>query len=236
MLRGLVCLIRQQPFGRQGKLVGLFVSLTAALVVAAVPSIARASVNVPWQSGMRAIGNGATIEPAVNDTNGAQTFLITPNNSPFYDGSANPSAPVPPPFNKVSAPLYLVTYPLASTVDTGPGASPLNCYTEGFFDASLPYNCDHAQIPGVKGHDHLVGVPGSAKAGGDYNVQWHVWATFFTPQGVSDGAMNTRILTLAQLEAAQARGDVTPFVDTHIYFDCSAVASPVYMGGTPLNF
>ena len=235
MFRRRVCLVLQQPM-RQGKLVGLFVSLTVALVAATIPSIARASVDVPWQSGMRAVSNGATIEPAVNDTNGAQTFLITPNNSPFYDGSANPSAPVPPPFNKVSAPLYLVTYPLASTVDTGPGASPLNCYTEGFFTAGLPYTCNHAQIPGVKGHDHLVGVPGSQKAGGDYNVQWHVLATFFTAQGQQDGAMNTRILTLAQLEAAQKSGDVTGFVDTHIYFDCSAVSAAVYMKATPLNF
>src|SRR6516164_1947131 len=94
-------------------------------------------------------------------------------------------------------------------------AAPLNCYTEGFFTAGLPSNCNHAQIPGVKGHDHLVGVPGSTKAGGDFNVQWHVLATFFTPQGIADGAMNTRILTLAQLEAAQKSGDVTGFVDTH---------------------
>ena len=227
-------LVRQQPM-RQGKLVGLFVSLAVALVAAAVPSIARASVNVPWQSGMRAVGNGATIEPAVNYTDGTQTFLITPNNSPFYQGS--PNAPVPPPpFRNVSAPLYLVTYPLASTVDTGPGASPLNCYTEGFFTPGLPYTCNHAQIPGVKGHDHLVGVPGSKKAGGDYNVQWHVLATFFTAQGQQDGAMNTRILTLDQLKAAQAAGDVTPFVDTYIYFDCSVVSAPVYMNATPLNF
>lgn len=214
----------------------LFVSLAAGLVIAATPSIASASVNLPWQTGMRAVSNGATIEPAVNDTNGSQTFLITPNNSPFYDGSANPSAPVPAPFNKVSAPLYLVTYPLASTVDTALGAPQLNCYTEGFFTPGLPYNCNHAQIPGVKGHDHLVGVPGSRKAGGDYNVQWHVWATFFTPQGISDGAMNTRILTLVQLEAAQTAGDVTAFVDTHIYFDCSAVSGAVYGSATPLNF
>ena len=215
---------------------GLFVSLIVALVAAAVPSIARASVNVPWQSGMRAVGNGATIEPAVNYTDGTQTFLITPNNSPFYDGSANPSAPIPPPFRNVSAPLYLVTYPLGSTVDTGPGASPLNCYTEGDFIPGLPYTCNHAQIPGIKGHDHLVGVPGSKKAGGDYNVQWHVLATFFTAQGQKDGAMNTRILTLDQLKAAQASGDVTPFVDTYIYFDCSVVSAPVYMNATPLNF
>jgi hypothetical protein len=208
----------------------LFAALIAGLVGAlATPSVASASTNLPWQTGMRAIGNGATIEPAVNDTNGTQTFLITPNNSPFYQGSAPP----PPPFRNVSAPLYLVTYPTQSTVDV---TSPLNCYTEGFFDPSLPYNCDHAQIPGVKGHDHLVGVPGSKKAGGDFNVQWHVLATFFTAQGIADGAMNTRILTLTQLEAAQASGDVTPFVDTGIYFDCSVVSGAVYRGGTPLSF
>jgi len=132
-----------------------------------------------------------------------------------------------------SAPLYLVTYPIGSTADA---AAPFNCYTEGAFNASLPYNCDHAQIPGIKGHDHLVGVPGFQKAGGDYNVQWHVWATFFTPKGVQDGASNTRILTLAQLTAAQTAGDVTGFVDTGIYFYCSAVSGAVYMGGTPLSF
>lgn len=220
---------------RQGKLIGLFVPLAAAFVVAAAPPNARASV-VPWQTGMRAVGNGATIEPAVNDTNGSQVFMITPNKSPFYDGSANPDAPPPPPFNHVNAPFYLVTYPLASTVDTGPGASPLNCYTEGFFTAGLPYNCNHAQIPGMKGHDHLVGVPGSAKAGGDFDVPWHVLVTMFTQQGIDDGAMNTRIVTLAQLKAAQAKGDVTGFIDTHIYFMCPVVSGAVYRHGTPLNF
>lgn len=219
----------------RARLFGLSVLLVAALVVGAAASIATASVDLPWQTGQRAFGN-SVVEPAVNDTNGTQTFLITPNHSPFYDGSANPSAPPPHPFDKVSAPLYLVTYPIGSTVDVGPGAAPLNCYTEGFFSAGLPYNCDHAQIPGVKGHDHLVGVPGSQKAGGDYNVQWHVLATFFTQKGISDGAMNTRILTFAQLTAAQQNGDVTPFVDTHIYFDCSAVSGASYSNGTPLTF
>ena len=196
-------------------------------------SAALSAVDLPWQTGMRAYSNGGTIEPAVNDTDGSQTFLITPNNSPFYDGSANPDAPVPPPFNKVSAPLYLVTYPINSTVDTN---QPLNCYTEGFFTQGLPYNCDHAQIPGQKGHDHLVGVPGSQKAGGDYNVQWHVLATVFTQKGIDNGAMNTRILTLGDLEQAQKNGDVSGFIDTHIYFNCSAVSGAVYKHSTALNF
>ncbi len=198
-------------------------------------SSTSASVVLPWQTGMRAVSNGGTIEPAVSDTDGSQTFLLTPSGAPFYDGSATPDAPPPPAFNS-SAPLYLVTYPLDSTVDTKPGGQPLNCYTEGFFTPGLPYNCDHAQIPGVKGHDHLVGTPGTQKAGGDYNVAWHVLATFFTPQGASDGAMNTRIVTLDQLEAAQAKGDVTPFVDTHIYFECAAVSGAVYARSTPMSF
>lgn len=224
--------MRQPRFGR------LSIALVVALVIVAVPAIASASSgDVPWQTGIRAVGNGATIEPAVNDITGAQTFLITPNHSPFWDASQHPAGtPIPSNLLKTSAPLYLVTYPLQSTVDVGNGASPLNCYTEGAFNAALPYNCDHAQIPGIKGHDHLVGVPGSQKAGGDFNVAWHVWATFFTPQGMQDGAMNTRILTLAQLKAAQAAGDVSDFVDTGIYFNCSVVASPVYMNGTPLSF
>ena len=217
--------------------VGLLVLLAAGLVVAAAPSIAGASGDLPWQTGIRAVGNGATIEPAVNDVTGAQTFLITPNHSPFWDASQHPpGTPVPANLLKTSAPLYLVTYPLASTVGN-PGSDPLNCYTRGYFDglASL-YNCDHALIPFVKGHDHLVGVPGSQKAGGDFNVAWHVMATFFTPQGIRDLAMNHRILTLADLTAAQNAGDVSGFVDTGIYFNCSVVSSPVYMNGTPLSF
>ena len=215
---------------KRSRLRVLFIALAAAaLAIAALPSIASsASGDVAWQTGIRAVGNGATIEPAVNDVTGAQTFLITPNHSPFFSGPG----PVPPAFNS-AAPLYLVTYPIASTADA---SAPFNCYTEGFFNSSLPYNCDHAQIPGVKGHDHLVGVPGTQKAGGDYNVAWHVLATFFTAKGISDGAMNTRILTLAQLTAAQAAGDVTGFADTGIYFNCSAVSSSVYLGGTPLSF
>src|SRR5258708_3721145 len=159
----------------------LLIALAAALVIYAVPAIAAASsTDVPWQTGMRAVGNGVTIEPAVNDVTGAQTFLITPNHSPFWDASQHPlGTPIPANLLNTSAPLYLVTYPIGSTVDA---TDPLNCYTEGAFDrtGTLPYNCDHAQIPGIKGHDHLVGVPGSQKDGRDFTVAWHVSATFFT--------------------------------------------------------
>jgi hypothetical protein len=190
----------------------LVAAVGASLALAVGVGRGGAHVNLPWQTGIRAVGN-----------------LLTPNNSPFYAGPG----PLPPPFKSVSAPLYLVTYPLASTADA---AAPFNCYTEGFFTPGLPYNCDHAQIPGIKGHDHLVGDPGSKTPDGDYNVQWHVLITFFTAKGIQDGAMNTRILTLQALKAAQAAGDVTPVVDSGIYFDCSAVSAAVYQNGTPLSF
>ena len=212
-----------------GLLVGAFVMLAVGVLGA---SGAPPSGGLPWQTGIRAVGNGATIEPAVNLTEGTQTFLLTPNHSPVFD--ASPGVPIPAPFKSHSAPLYLVTYPLGSTADAN---GPFNCYTAGFFDhLASPYNCDHAQIPGVKGHDHLVGVPGSKTPDGDYDVAWHVWVTFFTPQGILDGASNTRILTLAQLKLAQAAGDVTPSIDTGHYFECAAVSGNVYAGGTPLTF
>jgi hypothetical protein len=180
----------------------LVLAVGASLALAVGVGRGNAKVNLPWQTGIRALG-GATIEPAVDLSDGTQTFLLTPNHSPFFQGPG----PLPPPFKSVSAPLYLVTYPLASTADA---AAPFNCYTEGFFTAGLPYNCDHAQIPGIKGHDHLVGDPGSKTPDGDYNVQWHVLITFFTPQGIQDRAMNTRILTLHDLKAAQRRPGSVP--------------------------
>ena len=44
----------------------------------AAQATASAAAVLPWQSGMRATGNGGTIEPAVSDTDGSQTFLLTP--------------------------------------------------------------------------------------------------------------------------------------------------------------
>ena len=225
---------------RSHRLGRIFIALTGAFALAAVSSVpasaTAASGDISWQTGIRAVGNGATVEPAVNDVTGTQTFLITPNHSPFWSVRDHPpGTPIPANLLNTSAPLYLVTYPMGSTVDAN-GAPQLNCYTEGAFDSTLPYNCDHGQIPGIKGHDHLVGVPGSQKAGGDFNVAWHVLATFFTPKGSTDGAMNTRIRTLTELTAAQNKGDVTAFIDTGVYFNCSVVSSPSYMNGTPLSF
>lgn len=196
--------------------VRLFATVVAVLSIAATADTASASTgSLPWYSGMRALGQ-TTIEPAVDYSTGNETFLLTPNTGPFCAGPPTCTTP-PPPFSSVSAPLYLVLYPDSSTVS----ASDLNC---------TPTNCNHAQFPGIKGHDHLVGL---ANTGGDYNVPWHVWAVVFT--GKDPSAMNTRILTLDQLNTELGDGDVFKF-DTGIYFMCSRVSATPYQHATPLSF
>jgi hypothetical protein len=169
------------------------------------------------------VGGGGTIEPAWNDGNGTLTYLYTPTNATVHPTSHN------------VAPLYLTVYPVGSTVDP----TILNCQ-------HMPSdNCpDHgpivagaaaAMMPsvysgGVLGHDHLVGI---APTGGDFNVVWEPVFVLFTPQAVSDGAINTHITTLAQLNAAVTAGDVAeiplPFLD----FNCTVVSAALYASGTP---
>jgi hypothetical protein len=190
------------------------VAAALALVLASAGAPVSASADtLPWYSGMRALGQ-TTIEPAVNDADGSETFLLTPNNAPSNANSAH-----------ASAPLYLVLYPDASTVS----ASVLNCTIT---------NCDHAQIAGIKGHDHLVGI---ASTGGDYNVQWHVIGVAFTGAGEhGPGAMNNRILTLSALMSAIDAHDVVTFEvgpnGTPFYFNCSAVSAATYLRATALSF
>lgn len=169
----------------------------------------------------------ASIEPAVNDFDGSTIYLLTPNKAPF-PSKANPVA---------TAPLYLPMYPLASSIT----ASGLNCQ---------PTNCDHVNVvpPPLaaalapvypmgtistpfgtftgglyKGHDHLVGKAPT----GDFNVAWHVWLVAFTPKAQIDGAINTRIMTLAQLGADVTNNDAV-LINTPITFNCSIVSEKVY--------
>jgi hypothetical protein len=83
----------------------------------------------------------------------------------------------------------------------------------------------------VLGHDHLVGV----RPAGDFNVAWHVILVVFTPQGLSDGAINNRMMTLQDVAAAVTKGDAFE-VSTPIVFNCSIVSQAVYLKGTPLSF
>jgi hypothetical protein len=162
-----------------------------------------------WYSGQRAFGN-ATVEPAIDSATGNEIFLLTPDGAPLPSKAAQ----------RAQAPLYLVLYPEVSSIDP----NTLNCQ---------PTNCDHAQTFAypLKGHDHLVGVPHT----GDFNVAWYVVLVAFTPQGFADGAINTRILTLDQLNAAVAAGDVAT-IGPVTSFNCSIVSPAVYQHAIPLSF
>jgi hypothetical protein len=83
----------------------------------------------------------------------------------------------------------------------------------------------------VLGHDHLVGVPPT----GDFNVAWHVILVVFTPQGIADGAVNGRTLTLQQVTDLVNKGDAFQAA-TPIVFNCQIVPATVYNKGTPLSF
>ena len=180
--------------------------LLGALLLGAATST---KAQLPWYSGQRAFGQ-VTIEPAIDDATGNEIFLLTPNNVPIPSHAAQ----------RAHAPLYLVLYPTASTID----ANILNCQ---------PVNCDHVQTFAypLKGHDHLVGVPHT----GDFNVAWDVVLVAFTQEGFADGAINNRILTLDQLNAALAAGDVIT-IGPVTSFNCSITSAATYLKGTPLTF
>jgi hypothetical protein len=170
---------------------------------------ASSNAQLTWYSGQRTFGQ-VTIEPAVDAATGNEIFLLTPNNVPQPSHAAQ----------RAHAPLYLVLYPTASTLD----AHTLNCQ---------PVNCDHAQTFAypLKGHDHLVGVPHT----GDFNVAWDVVIVAFTQQGFANGAINDRILTLDQLNEALAAGDVIT-IGPVTSFNCSITSAATYLKGTPLTF
>lgn len=206
--------------------------LMGAIAISGVPATFAQTVD----SGQNALGK-STIEPAYDDANGSVIYLLTPDKAPL-PSNANSAA---------TAPLYLVVYPLGSTID----ANTLNC---------TPTNCDHVNVlpfpdpdygalPGtsqvctdfnggspcslVKGHDHLVGIPPT----GDFNIAWAVKLVFFTSAAFTDHAINTRITTAAQIWALVHSGDAV-VADTPILFNCSKVSESTYNRGTPvvINF
>jgi hypothetical protein len=184
----------------------LMVPLLGALLLGMAAS---ANAQITWYSGQRAYGQ-VTVEPAVDSATGNEIFLHTPDNAPLPSHAAQ----------RAHAPMYLVLYPEVSTID----ADTLNCQ---------PTNCDHLQTfeyP-LKGHDHLVGVPHT----GDFNVAWDVVLVAFTPEAFADGAINDRMLSLDQLNAALAAGDVVT-IGPVTSFNCSITSAANYLKGTPLTF
>ncbi len=205
-----------------------------AALAAPNPSLAASTSGPPTVSGQRVVGQGV-VEPAINDANGNAVYLLTPSHVP---GTPFPSISNP----RSWAPMYLAVYPTTSTIDP----SVLDCQ---------PTNCDHVNVlpfpaPGyvnggstctqygfaaggcalLLGHDHLIGVPPT----GDFNVAWNVILVIFTPQAVTDGAINKRILTLSDIKALEASGDAFE-APSGITFNCSIVSQQVYLNGTPIT-
>jgi hypothetical protein len=180
--------------------------LAAAVLIGVTGSLQAQTI---WYSGQRAFGQ-ATVEPAIDDATGNEIFLLTPDKAPLPSKAAQVAR----------APLYLVLYPESSTID----ANILNCQ---------PVNCDHVQTFAypLKGHDHLVGVPHT----GDFNVAWDVILIAFTEKGFGNGAINNRILTLDQLNAALGAKEVFP-IGPVTTFNCSITAPVTYLKATPLSF
>ena len=214
---------------RAARIVAGAIALVAAV---AVPTVFAQTVD----SGQHALGK-STVEPAFNDANGSVVYLLTPD-----------KAPLPSMANSVAtAPLYLVVYPLSSTID----ANILNCTPTNCDHVNvLPFpNADYGDLPGnsractdfngghpcslVKGHDHLVGIPPT----GDFNVAWAVKLVFFTSAAFADHSINTRVTTVAQIWALVRSGDVV-VADTPIVFNCSKVSQATYDNGTSvvINF
>jgi hypothetical protein len=189
-------------------------------------SMARVQAPADVPTGERIVGNAA-IEPAYNADSGELMYLLTPIKAPL-PSHANVHA---------TSPLYIVEYPGGSTA-IGDGHP--NC--EG-----VPGNCpDHdATLAGVAvenmpsvygtdptsvlGHDHIGDPPGKP----DFNVAWEVVEVLFTEQGMSDGAINTRLTTDTAIQAAVDAGDAIE-IDLGFAFNCSVVPASLYWRGTPV--
>jgi hypothetical protein len=181
-------------------------------------------------SGERIIGGsgahgGTVVEPVYDDMTGAIRYVSTPRGAP------NP-AHAPP---IATAPFYLPVYPTGSTVGTlmCQDVPQENCPDHGPAVAGA----SAAIMPsvysgGVIGHDHLMAGPGSH---GDFNVAWVPVLVLFT----STAAANEHLITLAQVNAAVASGQVilVRLDGTHgtpnLTFDCSVVSAAVYATGRP---
>ena len=171
-------------------------------------------------SGERIVGKVA-IEPAYNADNGEIVYLLTPEKATF-PSKANAHA---------RSPLYLVEYPVGSTVGTlNCQGVPGNCPDHDLAVASVAtsampsvYGTDPTLLPG---HDHIVDPPGAP----DFNVAWEVIEVLFT----NAAAANTHLTTDAEIAAAVARGDAIE-IDLGFAFNCSVVPASLYWKGTPIS-
>jgi hypothetical protein len=196
--------------------ISLLAAVTAAMLGASIPAAGASSI----PSGERVVGQ-STVEPVYNDEQaGTIGFAETPMN-----------APKPVNANSQSwAPFYEPIYPVGSTVGTllCQHLPVDNCPDHGPQLAAAAAAIEPSVYgSGVLGHDHLISFPG----GSDFNVAWEPVLVLFT----SKAAANEHLLTVAQIDAAVARGDAIEIPGPAHTFDCAVVPASVYALGTPLS-
>jgi hypothetical protein len=204
----------------------LLVAATIAAVLGLVCAATGPAAADPTPSGQRSIGQ-SVLEPVYNDENPGQIGFIKQPENTAQPVNANP---------KSWDPFYLVVYPVDSAVAED-GTTFLcqhlpvdNCPTHGPGIAALAMAQEPAvYASGVAGHDHLMDFPG----GPEFNPHWEPIVLLFTPQGVADGAVNTHILSDAQIQNAINNGDVKAVPLPQKAFVCSSVPEVVYDNATP---
>jgi hypothetical protein len=193
----------------------------AAVVLPAVPAAADSS-----PSGQRFLGQ-SVLEPVYNDEQAGEIgYINQPLNAP-QPLNSNPS---------VWDPFYVVVYPVTSTVPATTTLqcqhlpAPDNCPTNGQAVAAFAVKNEPAVYgAGVAGRDHLMDFPG----GPQFNPNWEPIIVLFTPQALTDGAINKHVLTDAQINELVLSGDVMEFPNPARAFICALVPATVYNMATP---
>ena len=182
-------------------------------------SRAAAAASIP--SGERIHGQNV-LEPVFDDTTGNVTFVMTPLKAPL---KANPAS---------WAPFYVPVYPVSASVGTlqCTHLPADNCPDHGPPIAALaaslvPTVYGAPDGSGVSGHDHLMAAPGS---GGDFNIAWEPILVLFT----NATAANTRLTTLAQINAVVSSGQAFEVPLPQLTFHCEVVPAGIYARSTPV--
>lgn len=201
--------------------IGVLVALALAAAAGTAPV---AAAGVP--SGERILGQ-SSIEPVYDDmARGVIDYVSTPLHVP----DPVPASP------KSWAPFYLPVYPAGSGVGTllcmgVPGNCPdhdgIIAGAAQAISAELGFGLVYAG--GVLGHDHLIAPPAS---GGDFNIAWEPVLVLFTNSSAAD---TEHLVTLAQIQAAEASGDVVLVPLPFATFHCSVVPAVVYQRGAPMD-
>jgi len=199
--------------------------LLAAAIAASLASIthSRAAAAASIPSGERILGQ-SVLEPVFDDTTaGNVNYVMTPLNAPM-PVNANP---------KSWAPFYVPVYPLSASASVGtvmcthlpadncPDHGPGIAGAAAFFEPGV-YSV------GVLGHDHLMAPPGS---GGDFNIAWEPILVLFTKPEFA----NTRLTTLAQINAVVSSGQAIEVKDPLHTFHCEVVPANIYANATPVT-